>query len=124
VRYLFLICLYTLPFFASCQNVLSEAGIIRGHIFFKFGKTDTLAIQGAIVTLEVPSASNTYQTKISNVNGEFTLIIPDSLNRKRFKIRIRCVGCTEKVIVVKKEQLPINDLRIAIVPFVNNDDFE
>lgn len=84
---------------------------------------DTFALAEATVTLLVNSATNSYLTQISNINGEFTFVIPDSLIGKLLKIRVRCVGFAEKTIVVKKAQLPINDLKIVIEPSVNDDGY-
>ena len=86
-------------------------------------KTDTFPIPDALVTWPANSETNDYTTRTS-LNGEFTLIIPDSLIKRRLKIRVNCIGCTPKIVVVKKEQLPINNLRILMEPSFINDDFE
>ena len=86
-------------------------------------KTDIFPIPDALVTWPANSETNDYTTRTS-LNGEFTLIIPDSLIKRRLKIRVNCIGCTPKIVVVKKEQLPINNLRILMEPSFINDDFE
>jgi hypothetical protein len=121
VKYIFLICLYTIPFFAHSQNISKEVDTIRGHLF---RKEDTSEVWGAKISLEITSVHNTYLTTTTDKNGEFIFSVPDSLIRKRFKIRVNYVGFKEKVIIIKKEQLPINDLKISITPFEFHDYFE
>jgi len=125
VKYLLLVCIYTLPFFSYCQEISKEVklGIIRGQVMQVSNKTDTFPIPDALVTWPANSETNDYTTRTS-LNGEFTLIIPDSLIKRRLKIRVNCIGCTPKIVVVKKEQLPINNLRILMEPYVIYEDFE
>jgi len=125
VKYLLLFSIYSLPLYSYCQEISKELklGTIRGQVMQVSNKTDTFPIPDALVTWPANSETNDYTTRTS-LNGEFTLIIPDSLIKRRLKIRVNCIGCTPKIVVVKKEQLPINNLRILMEPSFINDDFE